>query len=611
MSILCLTSACALAQNSSISNNRVYLILSHHPDSLINDSLKNECERFAEWKRTKGFRAYALSGNWTDQAVLDVINEYKTDEDSVKYILFVGNSYLGHQCAYNLTTYTFEDDSTTYSFLLGDNYTTYSDYYYECKGDTTKNPTIRCGRIPVNYAREAINVFDKIIAYEQNPTNNETFYKTYLSCAAFDAHGPYEIWHGYERGRCIHSSENICNLLANTIFRAKTKRVYLHTALSSGYTNNVYGYHNCDVFDDGAAFPSFLQNPAWWTGDTDAINDSINAGAFLMTYLGDGYSQTWQQREIAYQPDVVLYSVMDTIGLNNDNKYPVLMSMSRKSGKYDEATDCPAEFFLKKHHGGAVAVIAPTEEAYPGFKEYLAEGFVQALFSLNQISPFIPLLPIDQNTPYELGELLAASKEWIQNKKFYHPRTHELTADSTYRKICPDYYNFQRDIFHLYGDPSMMVYTTKPTSISNISLSVVDDDFLVVDSHDASTRISFYAPDFNGGVGTIESFMGSSAMFEFDDNTEMVYVCVDKHNKIPYIIDILREDIYGERGLGYTNNKNNGIARVMSKKECNTIIPKSEFTSKQTGVIYDLQGGRLDHEPVHGLYIRNGQIYKK
>ena len=370
MSILCLTSACALAQNSSISNNRVYLILSHHPDSLINDSLKNECERFAEWKRTKGFRAYALSGNWTDQAVLDVINEYKTDEDSVKYILFVGNSYLGHQCAYNLTTYTFEDDSTTYSFLLGDNYTTYSDYYYECKGDTTKNPTIRCGRIPVNYAREAINVFDKIIAYEQNPTNNETFYKTYLSCAAFDAHGPYEIWHGYERGRCIHSSENICNLLANTIFRAKTKRVYLHTALSSGYTNNVYGYHNCDVFDDGAAFPSFLQNPAWWTGDTDAINDSINAGAFLMTYLGDGYSQTWQQREIAYQPDVVLYSVMDTIGLNNDNKYPVLMSMSRKSGKYDEATDCPAEFFLKKHHGGAVAVIAPTEEAYPGFKEY-------------------------------------------------------------------------------------------------------------------------------------------------------------------------------------------------------------------------------------------------
>ncbi|MCR4613215.1 MAG: hypothetical protein K5778_04360 [Bacteroidaceae bacterium] len=598
--LLSMTSVCAMAQSTAVENNSVYLIFAQ-------SQYYGSCDDFVEWKRQKGFQVHDLYDDWSEQSILNTISDYDANGDSVKYVLLVGNDVPGHQVTRRLNTYAYEDSLTTYYYLIGYNYTYNSDYYYECRGDTSSSavPAIRCGRIPVDSGYEAEHVLAKIIDYEQNPTSDASFYKTFVSCAAFDAHGPYEWFHGSERGRCIRSSENICNYMSTKIDSLKVKKIYLHTVLSSSQIPSTWTY-NRDVFDDSTSFPVALQNEDLWYGDTDAINDSINAGTFLMTYLGDGFSETWEQRQVAFAPNTVLYSADDTVDLVNNHKYPVLLSMSKKSGKYDETADCPAEFFLKKENGGAVAVIAPSEEAYPGYKEYLAEGFVNAIWP----SPGINNLHAMSNTSYELGDLLAASKEWIQYMNFYNLRRHEPTF-GTYGVKCPDYYQYHKEVFHLYGDPSMMIYTEKPTAFTNVSVSIVGED-IVVNTGDANTKITFYTPECEWyGEQSVESFVGSSATHWFDDYYERVIVCVDKHNKIPYVTEILWEDVYDVRGSNNTARSKKGKARCVSRQGYKSITSVPEVSFKQQDAIYDLTGRRIDCEPARGMYIRNGRIYRK
>ena len=577
---MCMMAMCAKAQSNSVEDTRLYLILTHNRYADV-------CEEFAEWKRTKGFKTFVVKKEvWSDAAVLNTINNFEMEGDEVKYILFVGNdSILGHQVSYVF-------DGINWSFP--------SDYYFECKGDTANNaPSIRVGRIPVSTNADASAVFNKIISYEQTPTSSSSFYNTAICCGVFDARSPKISAHGQEAGRAILSSENIRNYLQSN-YNKNVKRIYVKTTTRSDCPPSIWTYNN-ERLATGGNLPSALHDPNVWTSTYQNITDSINAGAFLMTYLGYGTSTNWSNREIAYQDDVVLYSKDYATGLTNNNKYPVLLALGGLSGKYYELTDCPAEFFLKKANAGAVAVIAPAYSTFKGYTEYLAEGFVNAVWPSPGINSLHPL-----STPvYELGDIFATSRDWMGYMYTYNVSTHQ--PDIRYREDTK-YWQYQRDNMHLFGDPSMMIYTATPSQFTNVSVNIVGED-IVVNTGMSDTRITFYTPDPNGDV-LVESFVGSSATHWFDDNFESVIVCVDKHNYRPYTTEITWYDVYDL-------NRSNESASSKLKKTRQELLghiedeTPSQISTNTAEGTYDLTGRRIEGEPKPGIYIRDGHVFIK
>ena len=492
--------------DSAVVNDKVYLIIT-------NSTFADACYRFADWKRTKGYWTYVLAGSdsyvWTDANVLSAISSFTESQGHVDYLLFVGNSQVpGHEFVYQTEK--------------GYTATARSDYYYECLGDPVHNtPAIRVGRIPVIDADEADDVFDKIIAYEQSPTNNDAFYHTGVSVAVFDINNPYGNLGNYEYRRSVLSSENICSYLENTITHPKEiKRIYLHT---SQLTDSLYKYNYGRYNGTYQFLPSELQNADRWSGDSFAINDSINAGALFLAYNGGGDSLKWVN--MVYGP-VNLYDYSHVHYLTNQNKYPVIFSMSDDTGIYHEASDCPAEFFLKQEDAGAVAVFAPTGKTFMGFDEYMTEGFINAVWPQPGINSIHPL----GSPVYELGDILAAGREWMGYMHTFNPTTHQ--QDSLYKDYT-DKYSAQLNLYHCFGDPSMMMYTEKPSCFTNVSVRK-NGTRLIVDTGEADTKVTFHTPMWET-MFYVDSYLGSHVEYQNEMEGDSMYICIDKHNFVPYI----------------------------------------------------------------------------
>ena len=494
--------------DSAVVNDKVYLIIT-------NSTFADACYRFADWKRTKGYWTYVLAGSdsyvWTDANVLSAISSFTESQGHVDYLLFVGNSQVpGHVCNYQI-------DGTNRSFC--------SDYYYECRGNTANPPSLRVGRIPVSTNLEAEAVFDKIIAYEQAPTDCSSFYQTTACTSMLDFRGfpsVYPLDSVYrENIRVIRSSENIHSYLEDSVMAPlNVKRIYFS---NSPFSTTPYplGYNN-DRYAQGGTFPPELQNPGVWTASHDNINDSINSGALFLTYLGDGNSTGWCNDLYGeIYGDSKVYWQEDTDSLRNYRKYPVICSLASHTGKYDETTDCPAEFFLKKDGAGAVAVIAPTDRALDGYREYMAEGFVNAVWPTPGINQQYPLT----SPVYELGDILAVSREWMGNMEFFD--THTLYKADTIR------YGHQLDSFHLFGDPSMMMYTEQPSNFTNVSVRK-NGNRLIVDTGEADTKVTFHTPMWET-MFYVDSYLGSHVEYQNEMEGDSMYICIDKHNFVPYI----------------------------------------------------------------------------
>jgi hypothetical protein len=87
------------------------------------------------------------------------------------------------------------------------------------------------------------------------------------------------------------------------------------------------------------------------------INDSLQAGAWLVQFTGHGAPQFWTSER--------LFSVTEAQGLTNDNRLPVIMSFNCLDGWFvDPKPSYQALAEVQQRHagGGAVAAISPTGE---------------------------------------------------------------------------------------------------------------------------------------------------------------------------------------------------------------------------------------------------------
>lgn len=430
---------------------------------------------FAKWKRDLGFNVkIALDDNWTSEKIKNKIQSLYNSSNEC-YALIIGD----HIDVPAISS-TFRPTDTVEPFH-------FTDLYYGClDGSDDYFSDIYIGRLPVSTLAEANVVINKIINYEKNPPINAPFYNSGMICSEFFDNN----YNSTEDDPLITTSESIRNHLMS--LGKSVDRIY------SIYNNNI----NPLRFYNGDALPSDLLKPTFsWAGSSTNIINSINAGRFFALHYGHGYYYSWST------PD---FYVNHINSLTNNNLLPVVFSINCLTGAYNYSNgDCIAEAFLKKLNGGCVGIFAPTNNNYI----YYSKAITSSIF--NNIWPQSENI----NSVCRLGEILNNS----------------LIAMCTSPETPNNIRKYHSEIFHCFGDPSMMIRTENPTTISNVfvnrnaevegavrvSISGLGDNNHYIAFHD--TRI-----------GKTFLVKGSSALYRTND-PNYVNICVYNQNKIPYI----------------------------------------------------------------------------
>lgn len=459
--------------------NNDYLILS-------TPKYKEATFKFAKWKGMLGFNTHIElrdSGQWTPTMIANVINDYIENSDNLSYVLLIGDH---------------EDVPAKATNTPG----VVSDFYYTNSLDSIS--PVGLGRLPVSTPKEAEIVVNKIITYENAPVQDSSFYKKVLNCAYFqDRTYPYDSipYTQYAQRRFAQTAEEIRNHL---LLQGKdVERVYYcHSNSNPKYWNN-------GIYSWGEEIPIELQKPNFkWNGTASDIVTSINNGTFCVIHNDHGGPDVWRDPWF-HKYDIYTY-------LANGNKTPVVFSINCETGKFNEPK-CFAEEFLCKENGGCVAIYAFSGEGYSGYNDALITGMIDAIWPSPSLIPVFPNKDTHATpTPTPVYTLSQIMKQGLKrmNETWYN----------NYQNIWKLIY----ERFHCFGDPSMKIYTEKPTIFSNATVDRHDNHIYVRTGGEKAT-ISFY----NIENGSVESYIDSTAMFWGD--TEHINVCISAHNRIPYI----------------------------------------------------------------------------
>lgn len=441
-------------------------------------------DRLAEWKRTLGYDVQvAMKSFWRVDTLFRRLAGIHASSH-IDHLLIIGDMNDVPGCG-----------SSLYHEHL-------TDLYYGCPDTTIYTQSAYRGRLPVTNLEEANIVVDKIINYEKNPCIDTAMYRKGLHVAYFEDR-ENEVSDSVEDRRFTLTSERIRNYLMQK--GKKVVRVY--------YTeNSVWPTRwNDSLYADGGFLPLELQKSAFaWDGNTDSINKYIDQKCFYVLYRGHGGKDQWKSFD--YYEDYLAQ-------LDNGNALPVVFSITCQTGRYD-LSDFFCRGFLTKKDGGCSAIFGASENSKSGANDVLAEGMFDAIWPGTFLWPRMPIIPDSNNIStmapeptYQLGQILDQGLRRVYEA--FHGTERDGHVKYTY------------EVFHCFGDPSMMMHTETPTEFSNASITRTNG-IISVDTGGETAKITFY----NRRTKLIESFLGTSCSYTDDPE---ISVCISAHNKIPYI----------------------------------------------------------------------------
>lgn len=475
-------------------DERHYLIITTTEyESSLND--------FVEWKKQKGFNVYLATrpkGTWTTDSVKRYIQDH-FEQDSIKndYLLIVGGV---------------EDvpaDTFGYSYKSGNDSiftTAVTDFNY-CLPDADSIPQIFHGRIPADSPLEVSTILNKIIQYEKNPPNDDSFYHSGLNCSVFQDNNN----DGYEDVCYLMTSENIREHVLSQGYQIYRQYVKKSSSTSLKWST---------LYGNGEALPIELTSSNFsWSGGFTGIMSHINNGMLYVFHRDHGAVSMWSS-PLFLSPQIKM--------LQNGNKQPVVFSINCSTGKYNRSTDCFSEVFLKKADGGCVGIYAPTELSFSGYNDAMALGMFDAIWP--GLQPQYPLYCYSGYSPtptptYELGQILDQGL-----KRMAETYVNYRESDGVF------WVNITKKLFHCFGDPSMQIYTDKPRKFSE-PLVYSRGDSIFVSVEDGNCKITFY----DKTTEDVKSYYGCHAAYA--NPSDSIIICLDRHNYIPFIWDYTK-DVY-------------------------------------------------------------------
>ena len=442
---------------------------------------------FAEWKRTLGYNTQIVSRDvWDVDAIKAIIGNFY-NADHFQYLLFVGDENIIPPSGYEY----YSANGKTFYFPYDLDYLKFD--------NNDHSLDIIMGRLPVSNMEEARVIFKKIQNYELNPDSTTSFYNNVLLSTYFQ---DSESNPGYASHNYVESTEEVRTYL---IAKEKTvNRVYFTES-------NVIPLY----YQIGHPVPNELRKPGVaWDGDSADIKELIDDGTFLAIHRDHGWETRW------YAPK---YDTNDISSLVNGTKLPVVFSIDCQTGEYDyQDEESFVEAFLKHNDGGCVGIIAASGVTYTTPNNYLLKALIDVIWP----NPGI----MDSNiyegrTPvYKLGEILY---QGLARANPYYPQIQN------------------KKLYHCFGDPSMRIYTSKPSVFENINV-VRNTNNVYVNTNNDETEIAIY----NKSDGNISLFKGRSVTVPCDPNNTIVTISAP--NKITYVDSpYATAYIQNQRVIGY------------------------------------------------------------
>lgn len=491
------------------------------PRYLIITTMANydSVQKFANWKKSIGFNVTVkYNSSWTTSSVASTVKNFYESYKGEIYCLLLGGLNT-------VPTYTHSGIVAT----SGEEYTWETDLPYFCLEGEDNIPEIKYGRIPVESTTEAEIALNKIINYEKNPPKNSHFYEScYMASPFEDNEHPifhdnknYEISDGYEDRRFCQTTQEGYEYLTK-YYKKNVLRNYCYNGAQPILPNaTVPGPTNWSfIFSNGEPIPDELKWSNFNWREDHNFEEELEDGYSLVTYCGHGTLTDWENFFI---------STTQARNVKNGDLLPFILSVSclngGEGGKY-----MPREFLINPN-GGGIGMIAATYNGFSGPNEPIFHGFIDALWP----SPGLGT-NIQYNSPDEDWDCLPYESNGIG--PFYEPfdalQKAFFRLESVFPTI-PIITDYLREIFTLYGDPAMNLYTENPYSSTNgnISAKVIRTSSAVSISNINSTGVVTF---FNTKTGEIKSYVGGTDVVYSTSNPTYVIVTVKEPNR-PTLVD--------------------------------------------------------------------------
>jgi hypothetical protein len=423
-------------------------------------------DKLAKWKNDKGIltNVFEVDSSTTAEQIDDFIDQ-RYDQCIVRpsYVLLIGDA------EYIPTFYTFTVTSRESATDFP-----YSNHPASNHPTPDLIPDFGVGRIPVDTFSQADDVVEKIIKYEKSPPLTSDFYKNISLSAMFQCCGLSPIPPGTDEEAYIQTCEFLRNGLLDKGYNVE--RIYTEETCTK-YTNPFddytpkYYYNGTSLPQDLDQFSGFT-----WSGSTQDIIDAFNSGRFLILHRDHGAEQGW-----VYP----LFSKKYLNQLSNGDLLPVAFSINCSSGFFDNETNpgepLPkarqisgryypstnptyggkpdikdetyfSEEILRKADGGVVGLIAPSRDSTDTGDDAMTRGLFDALWP-DTDSSFG-----GTTSKHRLGDILNHAKLYVISQIGVPQMLGDLHLLDMSTALV---------LFHVLGDPTLEIWTSKPVSLSS------------------------------------------------------------------------------------------------------------------------------------------------
>ncbi|MEI8202494.1 MAG: C25 family cysteine peptidase [Bacteroidota bacterium] len=276
-------------------------------------------------------------------------------------------------------------------------------YYCEYTGDFL--PEVYYGRFSAENVDQLLPQINKTLEYEQYLMPDPTFLNQVVMIAGVDAGNAPT----YGNGQINYGTQNYFNS-------------------TFGLTSHTYLY------------------PASETAATQVIQD-VNNGCGYANYTAHGSTDGWANPG---------FSVSDVNNLTNSHKYPLMVGNCCQTNKFDE-TVCFGEALLRASNKGAIGYIGASDLSY--WDEDYFWGVGSKAISGTPPPPYSATnLGSYDRTFHSHGE--AYANWYVTQGQMVHAGNLAVTQSSS---SMTSYY---WEMYHLMGDPSLMVYYSVPPVLS-------------------------------------------------------------------------------------------------------------------------------------------------
>lgn len=504
-----------------------YLILSV-------STLKEEIERFAEWKRSLGYRVtvHAEKSTMTWQEMQYIINSYYQKLDNLSYVFIVGHSALVPGIPFTEFKTCRDKQHADVHYDNAASYTAYA----LTDGEDDYTPEFAVGFQFASNPKDLREIFDKIIQYEKEPVADPLFYTTSFMAGCFEGEGTdasdgkRTTNPGVEDYGSIQALERVRPMI--TASGIEPARIYKRHKLlaDAGEYPSQWTRHPM-LFNPGSSsgyipadtsrvIPDYLRYPAFaWDGNKQQVMDKLRAGSLFGIYYGHGNCNGWESLD--------RFNATDFRSSSYYPKNPFIMSVSCGTGQSywngsfgNMVTACK---------GGAIAMFAACEISYVRENTMLLYGLVDQIWPSNDknLKKYNGPWPND----YHVGRILLQAMGFTESA---------MSGD-----IHNTFKQYQKINYTCFGDPATQFNTQVPEKFNDPNfVSFGPTVFVSIPECEIpqgkEVRVNFHEKS----SGRVESFVydGPDYYFEALPESKEVEVSLTCHNKVPYFTTLQVND---------------------------------------------------------------------